>query len=154
MANPLGSMGGLSVVPVNIGLLKRLIERRCVHEGNGCLTWPGWCLKGYPQGKVCGKSRLLHRALYIGVYGSIPPGMQVDHSCDNSRCLNIYHLEAKTPRANALRSNNPCAQHSRQEKCVHGHEFDKQRIDNKGRISRVCSTCKSERARRPKLCEK
>lgn len=141
MANPLGSIGGIPKFPVDVPHLMELIRTRCTSDANGCLTWTGYCIKGYPQGGMFRKMRLLHRALYISVHGEIPAGLQVDHTCNNTKCLNIDHLEPKTARENILRSNNACARHARQEKCIHGHEFDGIKIDKKGRKSRTCSTC-------------
>jgi len=151
MANSLGPNGALSKFPVDEENLERLLRTRCTREPNGCLVWNGYCLEGYPQGAMFRKMRLLHRAVYISVYGEIPDGLQVDHTCNNSKCLNIDHLEAKTARANVLRSDNPCARHARQVTCIHGHEFDGTRI-YRGRKSRTCSTC--ERIRHAKWRKK
>ena len=141
MSNPLGSMGALSTFPINKERLFKLVKRRTIPDGKGCFIWQGYCLHGYPQGYVCGNMRLIHRALWIAIHGDIPLPMQVDHECDNTKCLNIAHLSIKTPRDNSLRSNNPCAKHARQQTCIRGHEFDRAFFDSKGRKRRGCSKC-------------
>ena len=147
MANPLGSVGGLSTFPINKERLFAMIERRTIPNRKGCLIWQGYCLKGYPQGAICGHMRLMHRALWIAVHGEIPARMQVDHECDNEKCLNIEHLSIKTPRDNTLRSSNPCAKHFRQKRCHRGHKFDRFTFDGKGRKRRGCSKCETMRNR-------
>lgn len=48
---------------------------------------------GYPQIKVRGRTRNVHRVLYESKYGEIEKGLEVRHRCDNPACINIRHLE-------------------------------------------------------------
>ena len=43
-----------------------------------------------------------HRAAYILFVGPIPDGMNVLHTCDNRRCVNLKHLYIGTQRDNVL----------------------------------------------------
>lgn len=140
MSNPEGSRGGKKTYDADLGYMRDLIARRCQPDENGCLIWGGYCLKGYPQTNIRGVSRLVHRVLYFVERGQIPEEMQIDHSCNNTKCLNIDHLQLATAKENTLRSTNPCARHSQKEVCKNGHEFDVVRI-REGRTSRVCRTC-------------
>ncbi len=154
MSNPDGSRGGKETYDADPKYMQELIARRCVPDENGCLIWNGYCLKGYPQTNIRGASRLVHRVLYFVNHGPIPEEMQIDHSCDNTKCLNIDHLRLATAKENTLRSTNPCAAHSRKQLCIHGHEFDGTRVDKKGHICRVCKTCEREGRRAYKLRQK
>lgn len=47
-----------------------------------------------------GKDMLLHRWVYEEMFGEIPDGMVILHSCDNSLCINPEHLSAGTQKEN------------------------------------------------------
>ena len=68
-----------------------------------CLVWQGALThNGYPRFKYNGNTVMAHRFIYEATYGQIPVGLQIDHRCNNTRCVNIEHLEAVTPRENVL----------------------------------------------------
>lgn len=47
---------------------------------------------GYGKIKIEGRSRGVHRAVYENIYGPLPKGQVVRHSCDNPPCFNPAHL--------------------------------------------------------------
>jgi hypothetical protein len=47
-------------------------------------------------------SAMLHRLVYCYVYGPIPKGLVVMHTCDNPRCFNVSHLVLGTYRDNTM----------------------------------------------------
>jgi hypothetical protein len=65
-----------------------------------CWTWTGARNpKGY--GSVSngrkGASILAHRKAYEIANGPIPYGLEIDHLCENTSCVNVAHLQAVTP---------------------------------------------------------
>jgi hypothetical protein len=64
----------------------------------GCWLWLGYVDKnGY--GRAPGAdvpSVWVHRASYEHVKGEIPPGYEIDHTCQVTRCMNPDHLDAVT----------------------------------------------------------
>jgi hypothetical protein len=67
-----------------------------VRENNGCLEWTRHKIGAY--GKACyqGQYHLAHRLMWQFVYGAIPEGLCILHSCDNPPCININHLSLGT----------------------------------------------------------
>ena len=74
---------------------------------------------------------MAHRVSYYLLVGNIPEGLELDHLCRNTSCVNPAHLEAVTRNENMLR-----AKLSRT-RCPQGHLYDK--ITKEG--YRGCSIC-------------
>jgi len=94
-----------------------------------------------------------HRVIYESVRGLIPDGLQLDHLCRTTCCVNPDHMEPVTCRENLLRGKTIAASLSSQTHCKRGHEFSSGNTRNY-RGSRVCRECerkkvKDQRARRP-----
>lgn len=74
-------------------------------EASGCHVWTGALSCGYGQfGVAHARPRRAHRIAYEYAKGAIPEGLQIDHLCRNTRCVNPEHLEAVTPRTNTRRA--------------------------------------------------
>lgn len=66
-----------------------------------CIEWQGArSSAGYGQLRRGGKVYYIHRLTYEAVYGKIPKGQVVRHSCDNPACYNIDHLSLGTHKDN------------------------------------------------------
>lgn len=83
-------------------------------------------------------SVLAHRISWSFLRGPIPSGLQIDHLCRNTGCVNPAHLEPVTAWENARRGvgpNRPEAPH-----CVNGHEFtlENTSVTERGRVCRAC----------------
>jgi hypothetical protein len=83
----------------------RNLERFTVEErghGTPCWIWQGFiAASGYGQ---VGRNTLAHRALYEDRIGPIPDGLELDHLCRVTACVNPAHLEPVTRAVNADRT--------------------------------------------------
>lgn len=119
---------------------------RCKRQENGCIVLEAMPSQIYPRIKIKGKPTRAVRFAYQTFVGPIPEGMQLDHLCFNTKCVNPLHVEPVTGRENTLRSNNPAAINSRKTQCVNGHPFDDENTYTWNGM-RGCITCRKERSR-------
>jgi hypothetical protein len=82
--------------------LSELIEKR-----GDCWIWIGRKDKnGYGWISRLGHSYSAHEYLYLCRFGSLPPGLVLDHECNNPSCVNPYHLTPKSAADNCRRGRN------------------------------------------------
>jgi hypothetical protein len=132
-------------------MLSKISVTDCAVKGleGMCWTWTG-CLnsKGYGcVGVGNKKTALTHRVSYELHIGPIPPGLQIDHLCRNTKCCNPHHLEPVTCRDNIRR-----AHAATKVRCKSGHPLagPNLRIKSKGKAGtqRQCRVCEIDTARR------
>lgn len=118
---------------------------------NGCWEWmASKSHDGYGRYGLHSDYVYAHRFSYEYFFKAIPAGMQLDHLCRNTACVNPDHLELVTPQVNILRSNGISAINARKITCINGHEFNlfNTYIDKNGkRYCRECDRIKHQKQR-------
>ena len=110
---------------------------------SGCWIWTGAKYKkttgDYGQIRIGGKLRKVHQISYEHFIGEIPKGLELDHLCKNTLCVNPKHLEPVTHKVNMERGKNATKTH-----CKRGHRYTTEttyiHLDGK----RECRICKKK----------
>ena len=125
--------------------LKKKIMDKIKKKESGCWEWIGAVHKkkygNYGQLRIGtrGNSKLFraHRVSYEVFVGKIGDGLEIDHLCHNTLCVNPDHLEEVTHNENMQRRKD-----SHLEKCKHGHTYTEKttyiRPDNHKRECLLC----------------
>jgi hypothetical protein len=133
---------------------KTLEERftdKYVVTPDGCWEWQAVLSRGYGQIWLHGRNQYAHRVSYEMHKAPIPSGLQIDHLCRNTRCVNPAHLEPVTARENLLRGNTFQRHNAAKTHCPQGHPLSGDNLYVNPGGGRVCRTCSREgnRARGP-----
>jgi len=107
----------LIAIRPNDTLIERCARKIVIDFGTGCWNWIGSCdNKGYGRvGNHIG-SGLSHRTMYELHRESIPLDLQIDHLCQNTGCVNPYHMEIVDNATNYSRR-------IRKTHCPQGHPY-------------------------------
>jgi hypothetical protein len=117
-------------------------------NAQGCWIWTGARNRaGYGQitRTAIKKPYMLktHRYTYMMTRGPIPPELELDHvRCNTPSCVNPWHMELSTHRANTLRGNTVGAIAARRTQCPQGHSYTVRREGD--REVRRCLTCRKQ----------
>jgi len=107
---------------------------------------------GYQSVSINNSSVLAHRFAYETLVGPIPEGLQIDHLCKVTSCVNPEHMEAVTGEVNVARSNCTSAVNSRKTHCKYGHELSGSNLyirpDNGKRQCKACANQRSSAHKR------
>jgi len=104
---------------------KERFQTKFIVDKQGCWIWIGAISmldrhKNFPYGNISYKKKhwQAHRASYFLYRGNIPKGLEIDHLCKVTNCVNPNHLEAVTRLENVRRSSRFLKDG---EKCKNGH---------------------------------
>lgn len=109
---------------------------------DGCWNWTGRTNRpdgGYGVINLQGRKRVYaHRWSFEYHRAEIPEGLEIDHLCRNTICVNPWHLDPVTGAENMLRT--PAAQSGF---CKRGHEYTPENTITltSGNGRRKCRTC-------------
>lgn len=135
--------------------LGRFMSKVSVDAKTGCWPWTGAKTDmGYASFRVLGKTYYGHRHMFELWYGVMPLGLDLDHICKNTACVNPEHLEPVEHRENLLRGESPMAKLARATHCKYGHEWTQENTGPGPKGSRRCRTCARIRARAERLRRK
>lgn len=126
-------------------LLDRLANKFLV--GDGCWEWLGTPSTPYGSIMIGGRSTPAHRVVYELLSGPIPPGLELDHLCRNTRCVRPAHLEPVTHQENARRGKQGVLREPLSA-CPHGHLLDEVNTYVSPQGWRRCRRCRCLRQRR------
>lgn len=92
---------------------------------------------------------MAHRYAYEAMIAEIPDGLQIDHLCRNTLCVNPYHMEPVTAKVNIQRREEARIAEGIPTLCARGHEFTVAntlvKSGNNGK--RACRTCHRDATR-------
>ena len=113
-----------------------------------CWVWTGTVTGGYPRIAIDSRPMAAHRYSYELAGGTLVPGLQLDHLCRVTWCVNPLHLEQVSPRENTMRGKGPAAINAAKELCANGHEFTESNTYYRPDGNRTCKECGRDRWRR------
>lgn len=116
---------------------------------SGCWLWTGACINtGYGVLQHEGKVLLAHRISYELYHGGIPDGLDLDHKCRVTFCVNPSHLEPVTHQENCRRGISPIRSKEYFASITHcpkGHEYTEENtyrhLHKSGHTKRQCKEC-------------
>ena len=105
-----------------------------------CVKHPGYIGPGgYPgQTQFKGIRDYGHRNAWRAANGPIPEGMQIDHVCTNTWCVNPSHLDLVTCAENMRRRS------MRMTTCGRGHERNPDTVRMDAKNKKRCMACAKE----------
>ena len=94
-----------------------------IDASGDCWEWTGNVSSaGYGRVGIRGRYLLAHRVIWKALVGPIPVGLQIDHLCRNTTCVNPDHLEPVTHTVNLRRGSSA---NGRKTHCKNGHPFNR-----------------------------
>lgn len=111
-----------------------------------CWIWTaGTNGSGYGRFYVDGGMTYAHRYSYERSVGPIPSGLNLDHLCKTTLCVNPAHLEPVTQAENIRRGDWFIASNAAKTHCLYGHEYTESNTFRNRHGHRQCLTCRRKR---------
>lgn len=128
-----------------VPLLARVWAKVRTGDIDSCWGWAGSRGKlghaNFNVGKTCVPA---YKLLYESIFGLVPDGLVLDHTCNNPRCCNPFHLRTTTNADNVIRGGSLPARNARKHCCKYGHPFEGENL-YRWRNGRYCRTCRRNR---------
>lgn len=131
-------------------LVERFFSKAEEDPQTGCWNWLRLTdKKGYGRFQYGTKDqRLAYNVSYGLMIGDIPEGLQLDHLCRNTACINPYHLEPVTGAVNMARAG------AAKTHCPSGHSYTQENTVLLPNGTRRCRTCRTISQRADKARQK
>ena len=99
-----GSFKGVDIMEPSLATVKTRFWSKVENTEPGtCWLWTGATTRGYGYVKNEGRATYAHIVSYQWANGLVPEGLELDHLCRASLCVNPEHLEAVTHKVNLQR---------------------------------------------------
>lgn len=137
----------LSIKEITRIFSKIQISATSFYANTPCWEWiAGRNSCGYGSIRLRGPCRQVHRVMYAWLVSPLPNGIskttvQIDHLCNNRRCINPVHLQAVLPKINSARGTSPIATNGAKTHCKRGHPFTPDNTYLYSGKHRQCKTC-------------
>jgi hypothetical protein len=123
--------------------VERFASKYIMRE-SGCWEWQQHLNRGYGVFTVHGKAKMAHRVMWELVGHKVDLSLELDHICNNRKCVNPKHLQEVTRQVNLLRSGSQSALNARKKTCPKGHPYTGRNL-MVFRGKRHCRTCNTAR---------
>lgn len=124
--------------------LVREFDKKVLIDKSGCWLWTGATnQKGYA---IANGGFLAHKKLWEAVFGPVPEGHTLHHTCEPKNCVNFSHVTPMTfHEHNIVHGTRGVAQiNAKKTHCDYGHELSGDNLINSKNGKRRCKTCARE----------